>query len=201
MTPSRIQQQRAKGWRKPEGAVAVHRSTRWGNPFSITTHHIWHSVGWDTSRYGTPPADAAETMYRTTDKAAANWAATMYFYVYLRDQAPALLAAAHTELAGRDLMCWCTPGMACHADVYLHAVNPGMPVFGRDQLVTLTSGTPDGVPAGRAIGEIKACVPVGPDYDERSKGAGRHYGVAFPGADALQWFAETELQALNGASA
>lgn len=201
MTPSRIQQQRTKGWRKPEGAVAVHRSTRWGNPFSITKHHIWHTVGWNTTRFGTPPANASESMYRTTDKAAANWAATMYFYVYLRDEAPALLAAAHTEFAGRDLMCWCPPGLACHADVYLHAVNPGMSVFGLGQLVTPNSGAPSGVPAGRAVGEVKACIPMGPEYDEQSKGAGRHYGVVFPGSGEPRWFAEADLLALDGVSA
>lgn len=31
--PDRIQRKRAEGWRKPEGAVIVDRSTRWGNPF------------------------------------------------------------------------------------------------------------------------------------------------------------------------
>lgn len=33
MTPQRIQRQRAKGWRMPDGAVYVGRPTRWGNPF------------------------------------------------------------------------------------------------------------------------------------------------------------------------
>ena len=98
-------------------------------------------------------------------------------------------------------MCWCPPGLACHADVYLHAVNPGMYAFGRGQLVTTASGAPDGVPAGRAVGEVRACVPMGVDYDERSKGAGRHYGVVFPGSDTPRWFAEAELLALDGASA
>lgn len=31
--PERIQRQRAKGWRMPEGTVYVGRPTRWGNPF------------------------------------------------------------------------------------------------------------------------------------------------------------------------
>ena len=33
MTPKRIQRQRTKGYRMPEGAVYVGRPTRWGNPF------------------------------------------------------------------------------------------------------------------------------------------------------------------------
>lgn len=32
--PERIQRQRAKGWRMPDGAVYVGRPTRWGNPFA-----------------------------------------------------------------------------------------------------------------------------------------------------------------------
>jgi hypothetical protein len=35
MTPKRIQRSRAKGWRKPEGAIIVTRPGRWGNPFSV----------------------------------------------------------------------------------------------------------------------------------------------------------------------
>jgi hypothetical protein len=31
--PHRIQLSRAKGWRKPPGAIVVARPTRWGNPF------------------------------------------------------------------------------------------------------------------------------------------------------------------------
>ena len=33
MSPQRIQRQRTKGWRMPEGAVYVGRPTKWGNPF------------------------------------------------------------------------------------------------------------------------------------------------------------------------
>lgn len=37
--PRRIQLSRAKGWRKPAGAVVVARPTRWGNP------HPWPEIG------------------------------------------------------------------------------------------------------------------------------------------------------------
>ena len=33
--PKRIQRSRKKGWRKPEGAVIVDRTSRWGNPFKV----------------------------------------------------------------------------------------------------------------------------------------------------------------------
>ncbi|KPC69101.1 hypothetical protein ADL27_54970 [Streptomyces sp. NRRL F-6602] len=37
---------------------------------------------------------------------------------------PQLLDRARTELAGRDLMCWCAPELACHADTWLTLTNP-----------------------------------------------------------------------------
>jgi hypothetical protein len=33
--PERVRLSRAKGWRKPEGAVVVSRPSRWGNPFPV----------------------------------------------------------------------------------------------------------------------------------------------------------------------
>lgn len=36
--PERIQLQRKKGWRLPEGAVSVARPTKWGNPFAYRQH-------------------------------------------------------------------------------------------------------------------------------------------------------------------
>jgi hypothetical protein len=38
LKPSRIQRQRTKGWRKPEGAVYVGRGTIWGNPYRVGVH-------------------------------------------------------------------------------------------------------------------------------------------------------------------
>ena len=40
-------------------------------------------------------------------------------------QQQALLAAARSELAGRDLVCWCPSGEPCHADVLLEVANAG----------------------------------------------------------------------------
>ena len=36
----RVKQQRAKGWRKPPGAVSVVRSTPWGNPYKVGVHAV-----------------------------------------------------------------------------------------------------------------------------------------------------------------
>jgi hypothetical protein len=34
-TPQRIQQQRTKGWREPDGAISVARPHKWGNPYEV----------------------------------------------------------------------------------------------------------------------------------------------------------------------
>jgi Domain of unknown function (DUF4326) len=39
-TPKRVQQRRAKGWRKPDGAISVARPHKWGNPFKVGEHGI-----------------------------------------------------------------------------------------------------------------------------------------------------------------
>jgi SAM-dependent methyltransferase len=57
---------------------------------------------------GTVTRDEAVARYRS-------WLATQ----------PQLLDEARSRLAGRDLVCWCPPGAACHADVLLEVANPG----------------------------------------------------------------------------
>jgi hypothetical protein len=34
-TPKRVRRERTKGFRLPEGAVCVDRTTKWGNPFKV----------------------------------------------------------------------------------------------------------------------------------------------------------------------
>lgn len=90
----RIQQKRAKGWRKPEGAISVARPSRWGNPFPV-------------ARLGDPEAhrEAIESFRRYL---AAN---------------PELVRQAGEQLRGHDLMCYCAPDLPCHAYVWLELVN------------------------------------------------------------------------------
>jgi hypothetical protein len=38
--PKRVQQQRTRGWLKPEGAISVARPHKWGNPFKVGEHGI-----------------------------------------------------------------------------------------------------------------------------------------------------------------
>jgi hypothetical protein len=97
--PRRIQLSRAKGWRKPEGAVVVSRPSRWGNPVTLD------SVG----------GDRAEAVRR--------YRAWLDHRLPL-SQEPPTIDEILTELSGRDLACWCPVDRACHGDVLLELANP-----------------------------------------------------------------------------
>jgi hypothetical protein len=99
--PRRYQQRRTKGWRKPEGAVAVGRPSRWSNPFRV-------------GRPATTPR--GELVVR--DRAHA----VELFAAYLANE-PDLQAEVRAHLRGRDLMCWCPLDGPCHADVLLRVAN------------------------------------------------------------------------------
>ena len=93
--PSRFQQRRVKGWRMPPGRC-VSRPSRYGNPFEPAT------LG--------DPASHTEAAARYRD------------WITAPEQA-ALLGQARQGLRGRDLGCYCSPGLPCHADVLLELVN------------------------------------------------------------------------------
>ncbi len=91
--PKRIQRQRTKDWRMPEGAVYVGRPTTWGNPYV-------------PSRPDAACRAAAVAAYRRH----------VAEHYNLTDRARA-------ELAGKNLACWCPLDQPCHADVLLEIAN------------------------------------------------------------------------------
>lgn len=104
--PKRIRLSRAKGWRIPEGAVKVDRSTALGNPFIVGTH-----------------GDAAECVYLF------RMLLTGYLPVAkglsfddLRMKYRAI-SDRFEALRGKDLACWCALDKPCHADVLLDLAN------------------------------------------------------------------------------
>jgi hypothetical protein len=106
-TPKRIQRRRAKGWRMPEGAIAVDRGTRWGNPFV---------VGQDGS---------AVECVRLYGLLIGRGLVCLSCKAAPEDQEAARkhVLANLPDLRGRDLACWCKPGAPCHADLLLVAAN------------------------------------------------------------------------------
>ena len=106
MMPKRIQRQRTKGWRMPEGAIYVGRPTKWGNPFKVGAKY-WDRLGEDSA---ITPEKAVYLFRRDCD-----------WRTGTNEGAPSV----YTELRGHDLACWCpledkdgNPA-PCHADVLL----------------------------------------------------------------------------------
>jgi hypothetical protein len=116
-TPTRVQRTRPriKGQKgMPAGALYVGRPGKWGNPNRVVYRqdtggwHVEHDNGGSVGSWPTPAG-------------AAGFAVEAY-RAHLADR-PDLVEAARTELAGRDLACWCAPDMPCHADVLLELAN------------------------------------------------------------------------------
>lgn len=153
--PKRIQRKRTLGWRKPDGAVIVDRTSKWGNPFAYRTpyglarvpaidgspweyegrisaagtrHDCFHADGtWTahTVRYMTR-AECVQ-MYRRALLAPDP-------HIHLWDgKARCWLTPddVRRELAGKDLLCWCPLDdgegnqVPCHASVLLEVANGG----------------------------------------------------------------------------
>lgn len=99
--PPRIQLSRRKGWRMPEGAVKVDRSTIWGNP--------WR---------------AGEPFYPTAADAVERFRAALTVPPLPHPESRmGIILARLPELRGKALACWCPLGAPCHADVLLELAN------------------------------------------------------------------------------
>lgn len=114
----RIQRERTKGWRMPEGAVYVGRPTVFGNPFQPVRQSdgSWLAVddnGVDYPGYGP---------FRTRDGALRDcvrlFVELEIEYGFLGDRGGDI-----KTLRGHDLACWCPLDGPCHADVLLKIAN------------------------------------------------------------------------------
>ncbi len=125
--PKRIQRQRAKGWRMPEGAVYVGRPTKWGNPFEVARAPRFAGISgpWFVRRHG--HHDRTWTPEDDTKQAATELAVTVYRGNLGGFWNADFRAVVRTELAGRDLACWCPLDQPCHADVLLEIANSARP--------------------------------------------------------------------------
>lgn len=103
--PKRVQLSRAKGWRMPDNAVKVDRSTPWGNPFV---------VGRDGTR--------AECVDLYTKMLAGYLALASGPSLEEQKAARRYVFENLKKLRGKDLACWCR-GSPCHADVLLNLAN------------------------------------------------------------------------------
>jgi hypothetical protein len=88
--PRRIQRQRTRGWRMPEGAIYVGRPTDWGNPFIVGKNAA------------------------TLDEAL-----VLYLDWLMRYAPPGGWESVRAVLCGHDLVCWRPLNRRCHADILL----------------------------------------------------------------------------------
>lgn len=132
--PRRIQRKRAKGWRRPLGAITVTRPGPWGNPHRIVEAGPGlfrvYTVGAPYPRgVPMPKREAARLSVDLYE------AGTFDHVRYGEDNR----RRAREELAGHDLVCWCQlcerhkdgrpwtekcdDCMPCHGDVLLRVAN------------------------------------------------------------------------------
>lgn len=112
VTPSRIQLQRTKGWRKPEGAVVVARPSRWGNPFKVSKLP-YESLS-DARALAVLEYRAA--IFKADMAVASGYKTVGETLVPSKEE-------IKQHLAGHDLACWCPLDQPCHADVLLELAN------------------------------------------------------------------------------
>lgn len=108
--PRRVQLSRRRGARLPANTTSVARPTRWGNPYEIRAA----LPGWIIERDNHVHAHVGHI-----DEARAT-----AVELYRQSLTPAQHDEIRTELAGRNLACWCPPDAPCHADVLLEIANP-----------------------------------------------------------------------------
>lgn len=124
--PERIQLRRTKGWRMPEGAVKVDRSTRWGNPFGFA----WLGSEREKQLCYLPNGEPVLAMglfaVVSSDPRQRRYSCAEAFAAWIHGpqaEAREIKAAARAELRGKDLACWCPLDHPCHADVLLEIAN------------------------------------------------------------------------------
>ncbi len=116
----RIQRQRTKGWRMPEGVVYVGRPTRWGNPFTVGKTIRWHADA-DVRLWQWGDLDGIpDEWVMTREQAVRSYAKWLRCAVGRSGWA---MAVDTFELTGHNLACWCPLDVPCHADVLLHLAN------------------------------------------------------------------------------
>lgn len=118
--PKRIQLSRKAGWRMPPNTVKVDRTTKWGNPFTVSWVEISGKAGTTTVYRVEDVEHVFNTWYGAISASVEKFRARL--------EHPSMATARanlRAELAGKNLACWCKPDQPCHADVLLElASNP-----------------------------------------------------------------------------
>jgi hypothetical protein len=136
--PDRIQLRRTPGWRLPDNAVKIDRTTHYGNPFKIGGKAIVPGLfGAEASPYqgylpvgkyahGVGRSATAYAIVNVTSVAQA----VAWFIDWIKHEPAWRVQYLAPDLAGKDLACWCPlpePGQPdiCHAAALIAWVNGG----------------------------------------------------------------------------
>ena len=110
--PIRHQRKRTKGWRKPEGAIIVDRTSKWGNPYTV-----------EAAKH-----NSVSSPHQHAVDAFENWLKGNYCKLACNDinklktLRKTILTNIH-QLKGKDLVCFCPLDKPCHADVLIRMAN------------------------------------------------------------------------------
>jgi len=115
-TPKRIQRKRTKGWRMPEGAVAVTRGTPWGNPYRITRAKPSDDKALELPWW----VESDDRIWMFATEKEARDASIRLFRETMRESKRDSVRFA---LRGKNLACFCSLDQPCHADVLLELAN------------------------------------------------------------------------------
>ena len=107
--PKRVQRERRKGWKKPEGAIYVGRPSPWGNLFRPGHRYIMDCF---PGMIIEDPLDRQGITVYTVQQSLN----LFRMYAELRN---ALDPGWLKPLKGNDVMCWCAPEELCHGDILL----------------------------------------------------------------------------------
>lgn len=117
--PRRVQQSRAKGWRKPDNTVSVARPGKFGNPFAAKIPRGEEGQATMTREYLVEDFREWLTTPLFAGKSPKGYDSMLG--VPYADRAR-ILDNLH-ELRGKNLMCFCPLSQPCHADVLLELAN------------------------------------------------------------------------------
>lgn len=121
--PQRIQRKRTAGWRLPDGAVIVDRSTKWGNPI-LLSDVASQFPSLDDRQVAQLVVMDFEVLAKRGHLGFPNWRRLGGERGPIEWTYPSV-EEIRAELAGKDLACWCETGAPCHVDPLLRIANGG----------------------------------------------------------------------------
>jgi hypothetical protein len=121
--PERVQLSRRKGWRKPANTVVVARPSKWGNPYVVGRTLVTFTGPEDSWFIGS--FDRIQRIESITPRIAVELYRALWMTTWNVADAdvPRPAPGDITDLAGKNLACWCPLDQPCHADVLLELAN------------------------------------------------------------------------------